>query len=117
MQILKTDPIHFKDIKDFPYTENYVDFDNLKMHYIDEGSGETILALHGEPSWCYLYRKFIPVLKDYRFIAPDLIGFGKSDKIVNWKNYSFDLHLKSLVNFIEKLDLKDITLVVLSRLI
>jgi len=112
MQILKTDPIHFKEIKDFPYGENYLDFDNLKMHYIDEGDGEIILALHGEPSWCYLYRKFIPILKDYRFIAPDLIGFGKSDKIVNWKNYSFDLHLSSLVNFIDKLDLHDITLVV-----
>jgi len=112
MQILKTDPKHFKGLKDFPYGENYVDYNNLKMHYIDEGDGETILALHGEPSWCYLYRKFIPVLKDYRFIAPDLIGFGKSDKIVNWKHYSFDLHFKSLVNFIEKLDLNDITLVV-----
>jgi len=112
MQILKTDPIHFKDIKDFPYRENYVDFNNLNMHYIDEGEGETILALHGEPSWSYLYRKFIPVLKEYRFIAPDLIGFGKSDKIVNWKQYSFDLHLKSLENFVEKLALKNITLVV-----
>jgi len=112
MQILKTDSIYFKDIKDFPYGENYIDFDTLKMHYIDEGEGEVILALHGEPSWCYLYRKFIPVLKDYRFIAPDLIGFGKSDKIVDWKDYSFDLHLNSLVNFIEKLDLSDITLVV-----
>jgi len=112
MEVLQTDPIHFKNIKDFPYGENYIDFNQLKMHYIDEGEGETILALHGEPSWCYLYRKFIPVLKDYRFIAPDLIGFGKSDKIVNWKSYSFDLHLKSLINFIEKLDLNDITLVV-----
>jgi len=82
------------------------------MHYIDEGSGETILALHGEPSWSYLYRKFVPVLPDYRFIAPDLIGFGKSDKIVGWKNYSFDLHYRSLENFIHKLKLSDITLVV-----
>ncbi len=112
MKIVQTDSIHFKGIKDFPYRENFVDFNNLKMHYIDEGKGETILALHGEPSWCYLYRKFIPVLNDYRFIAPDLIGFGKSDKIVDWRDYSFELHFKSLVNFIEKLDLEDITLVV-----
>ena len=112
MQVVKTDSSEFKDIKDFPYTENYVSFDNLQMHYIDEGKGELILALHGEPSWCYLYRKFIPVLKDYRFIAPDLIGFGKSDKIVNWKHYSFDLHFRSLGNFIKKLGLNDITLVV-----
>ncbi len=112
MQILKPDFSRFESIKDFPYKENFVDFENLKMHYIDEGNGETILALHGEPTWSYLYRKFIPTLKNYRFIAPDFIGFGKSDKIVGRKNYSFDLHFKSLENLIHKLDLNDITLVV-----
>jgi len=112
MQILKPDLSRFETIKDFPYQENFIDFDNLKMHYIDEGKGETILALHGEPTWSYLYRKFIPTLSDYRFVAPDLIGFGKSDKIVGWKNYSFDLHFRSLEYFIQKLDLNDITLIV-----
>lgn len=112
MEILKTDPEHFSVITDFPYEANFVDYGNLKMHYIDEGSGETILALHGQPTWSYLYRKFIPGLKDYRFIAPDLIGFGKSDKIRGWKNYTFDFHFKSLENLIEKLHLKDITLIV-----
>lgn len=112
MQILKTDPSRFREIKNFPYQENYVNFNSLKMHYIDVGEGEIILALHGQPSWSYLYRKFIPVLKDYRFIAPDLIGFGKSDKIVNWHHYSFDLHLKSLENLLKKLNLNNITLVV-----
>ena len=112
MKILKTDLDQFKLIKDFHYKENYSDFENINMHYIDEGQGEVILALHGEPSWSYLYRKFIPVLKEYRFIAPDLIGFGKSDKIVGWKNYSFELHFKSLVNLIDQLGLNDITLVV-----
>ncbi|WP_299244258.1 haloalkane dehalogenase [uncultured Aquimarina sp.] len=112
MQILRPDLTRFETIKDFPYKENFIDFDNLKMHYIDEGKGETIVALHGEPTWSYLYRKFIPLLKDYRFIAPDLIGFGKSDKIVGWKNYTFDLHFRSLEHFIQKLDLNDITLVV-----
>ncbi len=112
MQILKPDFTYFQSIKDFPYQENFVDFEDLNMHYIDEGKGETILALHGEPTWSYLYRKFIPTLKNYRFIAPDLIGFGKSDKIVGWKNYSFDLHFRSLENLIQKLDLSDITLIV-----
>lgn len=112
MELLKTDLKRFDFIKDFPYKENYVAFNNIEMHYIDEGKGEIILALHGEPSWSYLYRKFIPTLKNYRFVAPDLIGFGKSDKIVGWKNYSFELHYESLKNFIEKLDLNDITLVV-----
>ncbi len=112
MKILKPDFTRFNTIDDFPYSENFVDFEQLKMHYIDEGKGETILALHGEPTWSYLYRKFIPVLKEYRFIAPDFIGFGKSDKIVGWKNYSFDLHFRSLENLLEKLDLSDITLIV-----
>ncbi len=112
MKVLKPDLDRFKTLKDFPYKEHYVTFEDLQMHYIDEGEGETILALHGQPSWSYLYRKFIPGLKNYRFIAPDLIGFGKSDKIVGYKNYSFDLHLRSLISFVEKLDLKDITLVV-----
>ncbi|GAA4277084.1 haloalkane dehalogenase [Aquimarina mytili] len=112
MHILKPDFSRFESIKDFPYQENFVDFKNLKMHYIDEGQGETILALHGEPTWSYLYRKFIPILKDYRFIAPDFIGFGKSDKIVGRKNYSFELHFRSLENFINTLHLKDITLIV-----
>ena len=112
MEVLKADLTTFRSIKDFPYKENFVDYDNLQMHYIDEGKGEIILALHGQPSWSYLYRKFIPNLKDYRFIAPDLIGFGKSDKIVGWKNYSFELHFKSLENLIQKLDLHNITLIV-----
>ena len=112
MQVLKTDLSRFALLKDFPYQENFVEFDKLRMHYVDEGEGEVILALHGEPTWSYLYRKFIPVLSTYRFIAPDLIGFGKSDKIVGEKNYSFELHFKSLENFIDKLDLNDITLVV-----
>lgn len=105
----------FDGIKDFPYQENYVDFDGLKMHYIDEGNknGEVILALHGEPTWSYLYRKFIPVLSpNYRFIAPDLIGFGKSEKLVRMKDYSYTFHYNSVKNLIDKLQLKDITLIV-----
>lgn len=112
MEILKTDLEAFKILKYFQYQENFVAYNNLQMHYIDEGKGEIILALHGEPSWSYLYRKFIPELKNYRFIAPDMIGFGKSDKIVGIKNYSFEFHFKSLENLIQKLHLKDITLVV-----
>jgi len=112
MEIIKTPKSAFDQITDFPFTENYIDFENIKMHYIDEGKGETILALHGQPTWSYLYRTFIPHLKDHRFIAPDLIGFGKSDKIVGSENYSYDLHLNSLKNFIDKLDLNDITLIV-----
>lgn len=113
-ETLKTPESRFDSITDFPYKPHYVDFDGIDMHYIDEGNpkGEVVLALHGEPSWSYLYRKFVPILQHYRFIAPDLIGFGKSDKIVGWRNYNFQLHLKSLKNLIDKLSLNDITLVV-----
>ncbi len=112
MEVLKTNPERFKSLPDFPYSEHYINFETLNMHYLDEGEGEVILALHGEPTWCFLYRKFIPTLKNYRFIAPDMIGFGKSDKILGWKNYTFDLHFRSLKNLIDKLELNDITLVV-----
>lgn len=113
MEILKAHPDQFKDITDFPYTPRYVHFRGIDMHYIDEGQGEIILALHGEPSWCYLYRKFIPILApEFRFVAPDFIGFGKSDKIVGIQNYTFELHYESVKHFIQTLELKDITLVV-----
>jgi haloalkane dehalogenase len=115
MQSILTPESCFSGITDFPYTANYVDYDGLKMHYIDEGDkdGEVILALHGEPTWSYLYRKFIPVLTPkYRFIAPDFIGFGKSAKLVDMEDYSYTFHYNSVIRLIKKLELKDITLVV-----
>ncbi len=112
MEAIRTPSDRFENLPDFNFKENYIDFQNMRMHYLDEGEGDVILALHGEPSWCFLYRKFIPVLKDYRFIAPDFLGFGKSDKPVNWKEYSYKLHLDSLISFCDKLELNNITLVV-----
>lgn len=114
MKILRTPDHHFKNLPDFPYEPHYLTYDNIRMHYVDEGQGEeTILALHGEPTWSYLYRKFIPLLSSrYRFIAPDMIGFGKSDKPVQPKHYSFQLHYDALKHFIATLNLKNITLVV-----
>ena len=115
MEFITTPISCFDDIKDFPYEPNYVAYKGMQMHYIDEGdkSGEIILALHGEPTWSYLYRKFIPILSSkYRFIAPDFLGFGKSSKPVNMDDYTYSLHYDSLKNFIDTLQLKDITLVV-----
>jgi len=115
MQSIQTPEACFDGIKDFPYQAHYVDYNGLKMHYIDEGdkNGEVILALHGEPTWSYLYRKFVPVLSTkYRFIAPDLIGFGKSEKLLYMKDYTYPFHYNSVKNLIDKLQLKDITLVV-----
>lgn len=112
MKSLSADLSTFKVLKDFPYKENFYTHNDLKMHYVDEGKGETILALHGEPSWSYLYRKFIPVLSDYRFIVPDLIGFGKSDKLLNKNDYSFELHFEALKKWFIHLDLHNVTIVV-----
>ncbi|WP_044213082.1 haloalkane dehalogenase [Flammeovirga sp. OC4] len=112
MEILSANLSSFNKLTEYPFTPHFIDNNGIKMHYIDEGKGEIILALHGEPSWSYLYRNFIPVLSDYRFIAPDLIGFGKSDKLSSKKDYSFALHYASLKNLMNTLDLEDVTLVV-----
>ena len=85
----------------------------LRMHYLDEGAGNDVfLCLHGQPSWSYLYRKMIPVLATAgRVVAPDLFGFGKSDKPIEMETYTFDFHRQSLVDLIVALDLRHITLV------
>ena len=118
MEALRTPEDRFENLKDYPFEPNYVDIDagdgsKLRMHYLDEGEGELILGLHGQPSWSYLYRKMIPILVDagYRVIAPDLIGFGKSDKPVDRSNYTYANHVAWLTSFLEELDLKDITMI------
>ena len=84
----------------------------MRVHYVDEGKGQTILCLHGEPSWSFLYRKMIPPLAaNHRVIAMDFIGFGKSDKLTEREAYSFQMHHDILAGFIEALALDGITLV------
>lgn len=114
MEFIQTPDDRFDSLKDWNYSPKYVSLNNgLRMHYVDEGAGETILLLHGEPSWGYLYRKFIPILsKKHRVVVPDLIGFGRSDKPTNKADYTVEMHFNSLVDFIEKVKLKDITVVV-----
>ncbi len=116
MTILKTPNKRFESLKDYPFAPNYVTVnDNLQMHYVDEGdvSALVVLMLHGEPSWSYLYRKMIPIVAEagFRVIAPDLIGFGKSDKIIEKEAYSFQSHVDWMISFIQNLDLQNITLV------
>jgi haloalkane dehalogenase len=87
----------------------------MRAHYLDEGSGTTTyLCLHGEPTWSYLYRRMIPpfVASGARVVAPDFIGFGRSDKPEDEATYTFDFHRSFLLDLVEKLDLKNITLVV-----
>ena len=113
MEIIRTPDERFENLPDYPFTPNYVEVNGLRLHYVDEGEGETILCLHGEPSWSYLYRKMIPPLAaQHRVVAPDLVGFGRSDKYTDPAAYSFQMHRDALVGFIEALDLWGITAVV-----
>jgi len=115
MNALRTPDSRFENLPDYNFAANYVDIDGLRMHYVDEGpkDAEAVLLLHGEPSWSYLYRHMIPPITaaGYRVIAPDLIGFGKSDKPKRQGDYSYAGHVAWMRQFIEQLDLEGITLV------
>lgn len=114
MQILRTPDARFANLPDFPYPPKYVDVGNgLRMAYVEAGSGDPILCLHGEPSWSFLYRKMMPGLsKVGRVICPDLIGFGRSDKPADRNDYTYKMHHDTLTNFVKALDLKRVTIVV-----
>ncbi len=114
MKTVRTPDDRFEDLPDYNFEPHYAKVDGLRMHYLDEGpqDGETVLLLHGEPSWCYLYRHMIPPLTEagLRVVAPDLIGFGRSDKPVSKSDYSYAGHVDWTREFIELLDLSGITL-------
>jgi haloalkane dehalogenase len=114
MKSLRTPDARFENLPGYPFAPNYVDVDGLRMHYVDEGprDGSVVLLLHGEPSWSYLYRKMIPPLAaaGFRVIAPDLVGFGKSDKPASKSDYSYAIHVDWMRQFIEALGLNDINL-------
>ncbi|MFN3256463.1 MAG: haloalkane dehalogenase [Ilumatobacter sp.] len=103
-------------LPDYPWEPRYAPVDGMRMHYVDAGDpdGEVVLLLHGQPDWSYLYRKMIPVLAGagLRVIAPDLIGFGKSDKPVQLADYRFLHHVAWVEEFIDVLGLDAITPVV-----
>ena len=114
MEAISTPRTRFENLPDYPFLPHYADIDGMKMHYVDEGppAGPVVLLLHGEPSWSYLYRHMIPPLADagLRTIAPDLLGFGKSDKPTRLMDYSYSGHVAWMTRFIESLDLRDVTL-------
>ena len=117
---LRTPDSAFADLPDYPWAPRYLSdlpsLAGLRMHYLDEGpqDGLTWLCLHGNPAWSYLYRKMIPVFlaAGHRVVAPDLIGFGKSDKPKKDSFHSFTGHRQNLLELVERLDLKNIVLVV-----
>lgn len=110
--VLRTPETRFTNLPGFPYAPRYAGILGMRMHYLDEGRGDPILCLHGEPSWSYLYRKLVPSLaRDHRVVAPDFIGFGRSDKLRNRFSYTFALHHDTLAAFVQNLDLNGIALV------
>lgn len=120
MKALRTPDSRFQNLAGFDYQPHYLQVDDfeggqLRMHYLDEGpkDGPVVLLMHGEPSWCYLYRKMIPILVDagYRIFAPDLIGFGRSDKPADRNDYTYARHVAWVQSFLDQLGLKDINLV------
>ena len=119
MDVLRTPDERFSDLPGYDFEPNYTDITDpdagaLRVHHIEAGpaDGPVVLLLHGEPSWCYLYRKMLPVLAGagYRAIAPDLIGFGRSDKLTPRTEYSYARHVAWMWSWIEAMGLQDITL-------
>jgi haloalkane dehalogenase len=113
MDAYRTPDEHFDGLPGYDFEPHYLEQDGLRMHYLDEGSGPPVLLLHGEPTWSYLYRKIVPELTaSARTIAPDYFGFGRSDKPLRVKDYSYDFHFASIVRLVEELELRDVTVVV-----
>ncbi len=116
--VFRTPDDRFENLKDYPFEPHYLEVDSqvgkLRLHYVDVGprDGDPILLMHGEPSWSYLYRKMIPplVAAGHRVIAPDLIGFGRSDKPAKRTDHSYPNHVDWMMQFITELDLNNVTL-------
>jgi haloalkane dehalogenase len=120
MEILRTPEECFQGLAEYPFEPHYVEIDSgagptLRIHYVDEGprDGEIVLCMHGQPTWSYLYRHMIPhfTAAGYRVIAPDLVGFGRSDKPASTSDYTYAGHVGWMSQWLEALDLDDLTLV------
>ncbi|HNG57861.1 MAG TPA: haloalkane dehalogenase, partial [Solirubrobacterales bacterium] len=113
MEIVRTPEERFAQVPDFPWEPVYREWEGMRLAHVDEGEGEPVLLVHGEPTWGFLWRKVMGPLLDagYRCIVPDLPGFGRSDKPVDDEWYSYDRHTAALVSLIEELDLSGLTLV------
>ncbi len=116
MSILRTPEERFADLPGFPWAPRYLEHEGMRVHLVDEGPRDApvALCLHGEPTWSYLYRRMIPGLlaAGFRVVAPDFIGFGRSDKPDDDALYSFDFHRDTLLALIERMDLRRVLLVV-----
>jgi len=113
-EIFRTPDDRFEGLPGYDFEPNYAQVGDLRLHYVDTGEGPVVLFLHGEPTWSYLWRKVIPPVRDagFRCIAPDLPGFGRSDKPTDVDWYTYDRHVETMAGLLEQLDLRDVTLVV-----
>jgi haloalkane dehalogenase len=113
MKALRTPDERFANLPGYNFEPHYAEINGMRMHYLDEGPRDAapVLLLHGEPSWCYLYRKMIPIIirAGHRAIAPDFAGFGRSDKPSEIADYSYQLHVDMLTALIEHVDLRGAT--------
>ena len=117
MQITRTPDARFADLPGYPFAPHYADIDDgdggtLRVHYLDEGPADAapVLLMHGEPSWSFLYRHMVPVLAEagHRVIAPDLVGFGRSDKPTEQADYTYARHVEWMRQLLfDHLDLRE----------
>jgi haloalkane dehalogenase len=112
--VIRTPDELLAGLPDFPFESSYRKFDGFRLAHVDAGKGPPVVFLHGEPTWSFLWRKVIPVVRDagYRCIAPDLPGFGRSDKPIDIGWYTYDRHTESVATLFAELDLRDATVVV-----
>ncbi|GAC1411882.1 MAG: haloalkane dehalogenase [Actinomycetota bacterium] len=114
MKVLRTPDERFQNLPGYSFAPHYVGTDGVRIHYVDEGPHDAppVLLLHGEPSWSFLYRTMIPVLLEagHRAVAPDLVGFGRSDKPADRNDYTYQRHIDWMLAVVEALDLRNITL-------
>ena len=112
--VVQTDPKALEGLPDFPFESTYRQVDGLRLAHLDEGEGAPVVFFHGEPTWSFLWRKVIPPVRDagFRCVAPDLAGFGRSDKPTDFDFYSYDRHAELAGTLLEDLDLRDATVVV-----
>ena len=104
----------FEELPDFPFSPQWRQYDGLRLAHLDEGDGAPVLFLHGEPTWSFLWRRVIGPVRDagFRCLAPDLPGFGRSDKPIDQDWYSYDRHTDAMAGLLEDLDLRGVTVVV-----
>jgi haloalkane dehalogenase len=114
VELLRTPDEQFTNLPDYPFAPHYAEVDGVRIHYVDEGSANAapLLLMHGEPSWSFLYRKMIPILvaAGHRVVAPDLVGFGRSDKPAAGADYTYQRHVDWMTGLLTTLDLREATL-------